>query len=115
MSNVDFHDLIKKISSDNINADTAACMILYAMQEDAVEPLIEQYYYGVTDKQGVAILDVLAQIGGPSALAMLRNVFAFEEDRRLLRFAAAKGLIHNSSNLSRDELAELAQYLGGIS
>ena len=46
----------------------AARMILMALQEDAIEPLADAYFAGVNDEQGIAILDLMADIGGYEAL-----------------------------------------------
>ena len=52
----------------------AARMIVLALQEDAVEPLADAYFAGVNDEQGIAILDLMADIGGYEALNIMRDI-----------------------------------------
>lgn len=84
---------------------------IIALDEDAIHPLVDEFYAGVTDAQGVAILDIVAEIGGPDAMSMLRNVFHFEDSRHKLQYAAAKGLLLNLYNLSPHERDEVHRFL----
>ncbi|MEM9950722.1 MAG: hypothetical protein AAF846_03925 [Chloroflexota bacterium] len=89
----------------------AARMILLALQEDAVEALEDAYYAGVTDKQGIAILELLGEIGGYEALHMMRDIVKHETKRRSLRVVAAKGLMRNADNLSKKERKVIERFL----
>lgn len=111
MSEVNFAQLVKELVDDNPIVQQAARMILMALDEDAIDPLIDEFYAGVTDAQGDAILKIMAEIGGPDAMSTLRNVFHFEDTRLVLKRAAANGLLHNSENLSHDELEEVALFI----
>lgn len=111
MADINFPQLVKQLADDNSIVHQAARMILLALDEDVVDPLIDEFYAGVTDPQGIAILEIMAEIGGPDAMATLRNVFHFEETRMTLKRAAANGLLQNSSNLSQDEVEEVALFI----
>ena len=110
MKQPDFNKLVKQLISNNAIEHMAAQMIILSMEENAVNPLADVYYAGITDAEGVAILQTLARIGGYEALAVLRNVFDFEEQRPVLRNAAAWGLLHNKDKLSLEEYQEIARY-----
>ncbi len=115
MSDANFSQLVKQLVDDSLMIQQVAEMILLALDEDAVDPLIDEFYAGVTDAQGVAILEIMAKIGGPDAMSTLRNVFHFEESRASLKYAAANGLLFNSDNLSQDELEEIALFIASSS
>lgn len=89
----------------------AARMILMALQEDAIEPLADAYYAGVNDEHGIAILDLMADIGGYEALNIMRDIIKHETKRRKLRVAAAQGLIRNEDALSKKEVKALKRFL----
>jgi|GEM_PF-2128918 len=89
----------------------AARMILMALQEDAIEPLADAYFAGVNDEQGIAILDLMADIGGYEALNTMRDIVKHETKRRKLRVAAAHGLMRNENNLSKKEVKVLKRFL----
>lgn len=89
----------------------AARMILVALQEDAIEPLADAYYAGVNDAQGVALLDLMADIGGYEALNILRDILKHEKKRRKLRIAAAEGMMRNHDNLSEKEAKAVQRFL----
>lgn len=109
--NVNIAKLVDQLVDESSLNQQAAKMILLALGEDAVNPLIDEFYAGVNDAQGVAILNVIADIGGPDAMSTLRSVFHFEDSRLKLKMAAANGLLHNSISLSQDELEEVASYI----
>lgn len=114
MATGNYRTLVEQLVSSTLQNQMNARMTLLAEQEDAVDPLSNVYFGGVDDKQGAAILDVMAEIGGFEALAVLRNVFAFEDHRPILRYAAAKGLLHNGHNLSPDELVDVNRFLAEV-
>jgi len=107
----DYQELVQFLGSGDIMKIQAATMILIALQEEAINPLGDQLYAGVTDEQGVGILRVVSEIGGPDALAMLRNIFEFESSRPLLQLAAAEGLFRNKDSLSDDEMTRVTVFL----
>jgi hypothetical protein len=55
-----YRTLIEQLVSSNLESQIAARMAILAQQENAVEPLVSVYSGGVTDAQGLAVLDILA-------------------------------------------------------
>lgn len=106
-----FCKLIQQLASTNPSERSAARMILLAMEEDAVEPLITQYYAGVAHAEAIAILTILGHIGGPDALMTLRTVYQFEDDKNTTKLAAALALLHNKHVLSADELTDISTFV----
>jgi hypothetical protein len=105
-----FRQLLVDLTSSDDRRREAARATLLALDEAIVDPLIGEFYSGVSEVLGVAILDVAAEIGGPDALSLLRNVYHFDDHHAAWREAAARGLLHNRANLDAAELSEL---LGG--
>lgn len=114
MTEPNFPYWIQQLASDNSTECITAQLWLLDRDEDAIEPLADAYYAGVNDTLGVAILKIMAEIGGWEALAILRNIFQFEEERLAFKQAAAQGLMHNRDNLSHDEIRIYDQYLSRI-
>lgn len=113
MSYLDFGKLLKQLVDENSETRQTARLSLLEMDEEAIDPLIDQFYAGVTDAQGIAILIIMAEIGGPDAMSTLRNVFYFEDARPILQRTAASGLLDNADNLSPHELEEVKLFLAG--
>lgn len=111
MSKPNYTLLVRHLVDDDIEVRQSAYDTLITLDEDAIHPLIDEWHAGVTDAWGIAILDVVAEIGGPDAMSMLRNVFHFEESRYKLQYAAAKGLLLNLYNLSPHERDEVQRFL----
>jgi hypothetical protein len=62
---------------------------------------------------GIAILELVAEIGGPDALSLLRNVYHFDDQHTAWRNAARRGLFHNRNNLDASELTDLLDNIEG--
>lgn len=107
----DFEKLIAQLGQGHPAQRMAAQFILIALQEQAVDPLADALYAGVTDEHGETIINVLAAIGGPDALLTLRDVYQHAGPRPALQKAAALGLLHNIDNLSPDERDHIAAFL----
>jgi hypothetical protein len=105
----------RQLLSDLIHTDALqrenAHAALRSLDEEIVDPLIGEFYSGVNESLGVAILELVAEIGGPDALSLLRNVYHFDDHHVLWRQTAARGLLHNRNNL---DAAELTDLLGNI-
>jgi hypothetical protein len=101
------HNLLAQLSSDDPAQRETARMALFALDEEAVNLLADEFYAGVSEALGVAILDIVGEIGGPDALSMLRNVYHFEDKRVSWRKAAARGLLMNRDNLDTAEVEEV--------
>lgn len=108
---VNFHNLVKRLSSAKPEEQLAARIILLSMQERAVVPLIDQFYAGVTVGQARSILGILAEIGGWEALNLLRDVYRYEKTPPPLRHTAAQGLHKNAAALSKEEREHIERYL----
>ena len=102
--------VVRRFISADATSSMAARMILLALQEDAVDPLADEYYSGVNPAQGVAILELIGHIGGFEAMLILRNVFQWE-DRPAFKRAAALALLANPNGLSPHEWDELRAYV----
>jgi hypothetical protein len=60
-------------SDSDVQADARLAILRY--DEDAVEPLADEFYSGVDDATGSVILNLLGEIGGPDALLVLIDVY----------------------------------------
>lgn len=89
----------------------AARMILLALQEDAIDPLIDAYYAGVNQQNGIKIIHLLTEIGGYQALHMLREIIKHDKKRIPLRVVAAQGLLYHSDRLDPREVQALERFL----
>jgi hypothetical protein len=94
------------IHTDAIQRENAHAALL-ALDEEIVDPLIGEFYSGMSEQSGVAILELVAEIGGPDALSMLRNIYHFDDHHAAWRDTARRGLLHNRDSLDAIELDEL--------
>ncbi|MBL8164581.1 MAG: hypothetical protein JNJ61_21505 [Anaerolineae bacterium] len=102
------HDgLIRALNEADAQARSAAWDALRALDEDAVDALLNAFYAGMSEPHGTLILALVAEIGGPDALTLLRNVYYDPGARQAWHTAAAQGLLHNRANLDAHELAQL--------
>ena len=108
---MDIEELAEQLNSENPVRRDEARQQLLALDEDALEPLSDIYYRGVTEAHGIAILNLMAEIGGPTAMQTLREVFHFEERKPVWKRTAAEGLLYNHDSLSPHEIDEIASYL----
>jgi hypothetical protein len=111
MSELSFREIVSQLTGEDAGQHEAARARLLEMDEDAVNPLLDVFYGGVSEAEGLVILDVVAEIGGPDALSMLRNVYHFEERRKAWQDAAARGLMQNADNLDAGEADEVRGYI----
>lgn len=88
----DFTALVRQLTSDADTEREAARMTLFSLDEDAVVPLVDQFYAGVNESSGLAIIDVLCEIGGFEALALLEDVYHVDALYESWRAAAERGL-----------------------
>ena len=87
--------LIQQLVSADESEREAARLAFYQMDEDAIEPLSSEFYAGVNETLGLAIIDVVSAIGGPEALSLLLDVYHFNE-RAVWKNAARAGLVFNN-------------------
>jgi hypothetical protein len=108
MTHSDFQQLIKQLVSENPDEQAQARKTLFVLDEDAVSPLLDEYYAGVNEAQGSAILSLLAEMGGYEALNALRSICFFDlSTPPQLRKIAANGLLLNIDSLSPDEYEKI--------
>ncbi|MEO8608219.1 MAG: hypothetical protein ABI690_10075 [Chloroflexota bacterium] len=107
MSPDQFRQHMKDLTSADESQCDAARAALLVLDEAIVDPLVGEFYSGVSEALGVAILDLAAEIGGPDALSLLRNVYNFDDHHAAWRAAAGRGLLHNRHSLDANELDEL--------
>jgi hypothetical protein len=99
------------LSQDDTRRQTARVMLL-ALDEEAVQALVDAFYAGVNEAQGVVLLDVVAEIGGHEALQLLEDVFLNGANAAWRRWAAL-GMARNNRD---DILPDLMDWLqaGGV-
>jgi hypothetical protein len=108
----DYRELVQQLLSKDTNQQMTARQTLFSLEEDAVSGLLDEYYAGVNEAQGLAILDILAQISGYEALNALRSLLFFDlSTPAAFRTAAAQGLLLNRDNLSPDEVEKVTNFL----
>lgn len=95
------------LSGDETRRQRARVMLL-AMDEDAVTALADAFYAGVNEAQGVVLLDVVAEIGGPEALQLLEDVYQNPSKPVWERWAAL-GLARNFREDVLDTLLDWLQ------
>lgn len=71
----DYAQIIRCLTSDNSSEQQAARAQVFTLDETAVAPLIDEFYAGVSEQAGLAVLDVLSEIGGFEVLALLEDVY----------------------------------------
>jgi hypothetical protein len=90
-------ECIQQLTSDNETTRQIARQTLLSMDEDAVQPLIDEFYAGVNEATGREILQLLGEIGGWEALNTLREVCVYPRYESW-KTVAAWGLIHNGQS-----------------
>jgi hypothetical protein len=112
MSVGEIRKLLRQMLGSDEAKSLAARIVIYSRQEDAVNPLVDVFYAGVDESTGLLILELIADIGGPDAMAVLRNIYNFEDDKPNFQRAAIRGLLRNRNNLDKEELEELLGSIG---
>ncbi len=74
---VDYTLLIPKLVQGSELNQEAARNTLLQLDEEAVSPLIDEFYAGVNELTGFAILSVLIEIGGYEVRALLEELIEF--------------------------------------
>lgn len=92
----DYEAILKRLVSEDVQEQEAARRLLFVLDEDAVAPLIDAFYAGVSEKTGLAILEVLMVIGGFEAMALFCDVAEFDARYNSWRRAAQHGIEHNT-------------------
>lgn len=85
---------LKHITDGTVEERSAAWLAFLRLDEDAVQPLADELYSGVNEKTGVAILELLAEIGGWEAMIVLQDIYQAGGRDALVK-TAARGLTRN--------------------
>ena len=91
---MNIRELLRALIHGSADERQSALHELYRMDEAAVDALTDEFYAGVDEATGVAILEVVSTIGGPDALRLLKYACYFG-DKAAWREAGAKGLADN--------------------
>ena len=73
----DYPDLIRKLVHGSESEQELARNTLFQLDEESVAPLIDEFYAGVNEAMGLAILSVLIEIGGYEVRALLEEQLEF--------------------------------------
>ena len=95
MTPQDIRRLIGQLTSAVLIERTAARLLFLKMDEDAIQPLADELYSGVSEAVGVAILELMGEIGGWEALTVLQDIYFAESSRPELVRAAEQALKDN--------------------
>ncbi len=95
MTPQDIRRLIGQLTSAILVERAAARLALLKMDESAVQPLADELYSGVDEFTGVAILELMGEIGGWEAITVLQDIYFAEGSRPALAKAAAQALKDN--------------------
>ena len=95
MTPQDIKRLIAQLTSTVLIERTAARLLFLKMDEDAIQPLADELYSGVSEPMGVAILELMGENGGWEALAVLQDIYFAESSRSALVKAAEQALKDN--------------------
>ncbi len=87
--------LIEQLTSTSLMERIEARLAFLRLDEDAIQPLADELYSGVSEATGVAILELMGEIGGWEALMVLQDIVFAESSRPALAKAAARALVDN--------------------
>lgn len=86
--------LLDQIVTGTPEERAAAWLIFLHHDENAVQPLADELYSGVDEATGVAILELLGEIGGWEARIVLQDIYNAGSRDALVK-AAERGLARN--------------------
>ena len=95
MTPQDIRRLIGQLTSTILVERAAARLLFLKMDEDAIQPLADELYSGVSETVGVAILELMGEIGGWEAVSVLQDIYFAESSRPALVKAAEQALKDN--------------------
>jgi hypothetical protein len=95
MASDEIRRLVSQLASTVTIERMAARLALLKMDEDAIQPLADELYSGVNAVTGMAILELMGEIGGWEAIAVLQDIYFAESSRPELAKVAAEGLRSN--------------------
>ena len=74
MSEFNLTALLKTVLSEDATKRASALQSIYLLDEEAVAPLIDEFYAGVNEQTGVLILEIISKIGGYEARQLLTDI-----------------------------------------
>lgn len=86
---------ITMLTSEIAVERTAARLAFLQLDEDAIQPLADELYSGVSDAAGAAILELMGLIGGWEAMLVLQDIAHAHTTRPHLAQAAERALKDN--------------------
>ncbi len=95
MTSEETRRLVAQLTSNTTIERMAARLAFLKMDEDAIQPLADELYSGVDEITGIAILELMSEIGGWEAIVVLQDIYFAESSRPELVKAAAQGLHSN--------------------
>lgn len=95
MSELNFTELLKTILRGDVSQRESAFQSIYQLDEEAVAPLIDEFYAGVNEQTGVLILEIIGEIGGYEARQLLTDIVDMPQPYSSWGDAATDGLAHN--------------------
>lgn len=111
MTDSSFAQHLKHLTDSDPARREAAREALLALDEDGVEWMVGEFYSGVSNALGVALIEIIGEIGGWEALTFLRQVFAEGDLPKEWQLAAARALLRNIDNLDEREVAGVRRFL----
>lgn len=79
MSKIDYHQLLQHLVSGDASQRQSALKIIAEQDEDAIQPLIDQFYAGVNEATGLVIIDLIGMIGGFEARQLLEDLYYLDQ------------------------------------
>jgi hypothetical protein len=95
MTSEEIRRLVAQLTSNTTIERMAARLAFLKMDEGAVQPLADELYSGVNEVTGMAILELMGEIGGWEAISVLQDIYFAESSRPELSKVAAQGLRNN--------------------
>jgi hypothetical protein len=106
-----FAQHLKHLTDSDSARREAAREALLALDEDGVEWMIGEFYSGVSNVLGVALIEIIGEVGGWEALTFLRQVYAERDLPGEWQLATARALLRNIGNLDAQEVVGVQRYL----
>lgn len=92
----DIYALVQQLVSHDVAAREQARFVLLGLDEVVVSSLIDLFYAGLSEAAGLAVIELVAEIGGFEARSLLEDVAHLSSyGRESWRGAARLGLVRN--------------------
>ena len=88
MTQIDYALLLNIIASSETEARQHALRRIFAQDEFALTPLLDQFYAGVNETNGLLIIHIVAEIGGYEANHFLDELVTLQQPHISWQFAA---------------------------